>query len=69
MPPTTSSALPLPRLSLIPEDWGMQVCDIWPCEDFAIGSGTWALLVVSAWSAGEGLQMSLKELSLCSYDS
>jgi len=43
--------------------------DLWPCEDFAAGSGTLALLVVSAWIAGEDLQMSLKGLALGPYDS
>lgn len=37
--------------------------DMWPCEDFVIGSVTSAFLVVSAWTAGEDLQLSGKELT------
>lgn len=36
---------------------------LWPGEDFALGSMSLALLVVSAWTAVDDLQVSGKELT------
>lgn len=41
--------------------------NLWPCEDFGVGPETLALLVVSAWTAGEDLCVFRKTNSVSSW--